>query len=304
MLSSLLWCRLDRAVGRCRHDPGTCGAGSGRRGSARRRTPAGVPAAPRHGGRRAGGVQRGVQPARQRGVRRLAPERLLGARRWRARSCRRTARRASRRGPGGPGRGAAASGYQPVLQRDRLPVGQPDPVEPPCLGRRAPRSSAAATSAGGRSRSTPSSRVDGVRPRRRMSWLNDARCRRLSSRGRATKVPLPWIRWSSPSAIRLVDRLAYRRPRDVVRRHQLALGRDRGVRAPARGRPGRPARRVSCACLGRGPSVMTRCWRSRLNAADPLDAAGPQLVRSGPYQLTSMAARLRLVKQSDPRRTS
>ena len=45
--------------------------------------------------------------------------------------------------------------------------------------------------------------MDGVSPRRRMSWLNDARCSRLSSRGRETKVPLPWIRCSSPSAIRL-----------------------------------------------------------------------------------------------------
>ena len=49
----------------------------------------------------------------------------------------------------------------------------------------------------------PSSAVDGVSPRRRMSWLNEARCSRLSSRGRETKVPLPWMRCSRPSAIRL-----------------------------------------------------------------------------------------------------
>ena len=124
-----------------------------------------------------------------------------------------------------------------------------------------PSPRALATSAGGRSRSTPNDRVEGVRPRRRMSWLNDARCSLLSSRGRATNVPFPWMRCRSPSTIRLSIDLR------TVSRETLYVdisSRSDGIAAPG------PSSRAasssstarSCTCLGSGPSVI-RVWATR-----------------------------------------
>lgn len=58
----------------------------------------------------------------------------------------------------------------------------------------------AAASGGGETLSTASTRVVGTWPRRRMSWVKDARCSRLSTRGCTANVPLPWLRRSRPSA--------------------------------------------------------------------------------------------------------
>ena len=175
-------------------------------------------------------MHRGVEPVGDDAVGGLAPQRLLGAVDGRGRRRRRTARRASRRGRAGPGPGRSDLGYQPFSSA----IGWPS------ASRTRSSCQASASSARGPGPRRPRRAAGPARPRaagwtgssprRRMSWLNDARCSRLSSRGRATNVPLPWIRCSSPSATRLVDGLAHRRPGHVVRRHQLALGGDRGVR--------------------------------------------------------------------------
>ena len=137
--------------------------------------------------------------------------------------------------------------------------------------------SAFATSAGGRSSSTRIIRVEGTRPRRRMSSENDARCRRLSTRGRATKVPLPWIRWSRPPATRLSIAL-----RTVARETSYVAisSRSDGMAAPGpRSRVATSASTsLSWTCLGRGPSSMLRAISTSRRFAKPL-------VRSGTYQL-------------------
>ena len=188
----------------------------------------------------------------------LAPQRLLGAVDGEAVDVRRTARRASRRGRAGRGRAAAAWGYQPFSSAIGWPSASRTRSSRQAWAS-APSSSAAATSAGGRSSSTPSSRVDGVSPRRRMSWLNDARCSRLSSRGRATKVPLAVDPVQQAVGDQAVDGLAHRRPGHGVRRHQLALGGDRGVRGQLAG--GQLGQRVAqLGVLGAGARQRRSGW--------------------------------------------
>ena len=102
--------------------------------------------------------------------------------------------------------------------------------------------------------------MDGVSPRRRMSWLNDARCSRLSSRGRDDERALAVDPVQQPVGDQALDRLAHGRPGHVVGRHQLALGGDRRV-GPELVRRRSASTSESCACLGRGPSVITRFSR-------------------------------------------
>ena len=122
---------------------------------------------------------------------------------------------------------------------------------------RAPSRSALTTSGGGRSSSTRIRRVAGTRPRRRMSSENDARCRLVCTRGRATKVPLPWIFSSSPPTTRLSMAL-----RTVARETSYVVmsSRSEGIEAPGpRSRVASSASTsLSCTCLGRGPSSILR----------------------------------------------
>ena len=271
------------------------------RGSARRRTPADGP--PAHETRRKtrSGVLTGA--SRRRAVARRPPRPTGSARRcrWRVRRRRRTARRASRPGRRRSRSGSGARGYHPFSSA----IGWPSARRTRSIrqaARSAPRSSARATSAGGSSSSIWSSRVEGVSPRRRMSWLNDARCSRLSSRGVATNVPFPWMRCSSPSAIRLSIAL-----RTVARETSYVAISSRSEGIAASGPSSRTARSastsLSCACLGRGPSVITRPG-ALLGQRGPLDGRKSRLVRSGTYQLRMIVAPRRLSRPAgDPMST-
>ena len=229
--------------GRVRPGPGTCGAGSGRRGSARRRTPADGP--PAHETRRKtrSGVLTGASSRRAVvGVGGLAPQGLLGAVDGEVRRRRRTARRASRPGRAGRGPGSRARGYQPFSSaigwpsarrtrssRQAAPVGaeverlgdvgrrlvELDPEQPGRGGQPAPAHVLAE-----RRQVQPA-----LQPR-----AGDERALAVD--------PV-----QQPVGDQALDRLAHRGPRDVVRRHQLALRRDRRVRVRARAPRGRPARR-------------------------------------------------------------
>ena len=88
-----------------------------------------------------------------------------------------------------------------------------------------------------------------------MSWLNDARCSRLSSRGRATKVPLPCTRSSRPSEIRLsIEWRTVARDRAYV----VISSRSDGIASPGLSSSVASAVSsvVSCRCLGSGPSLI------------------------------------------------
>ena len=116
----------------------TCGAGSGRRGSARRRTPA-AGRRPRETRRKTrSGVLSGASSRRAVAASaRLAPQRLLGAVDGEpVDGAEDLVERAAEVLPVEPGQEVAR--VPAVLQRDRLAVGQAHPVDPPGHARRRP----------------------------------------------------------------------------------------------------------------------------------------------------------------------
>ena len=71
-----------------------------------------------------------------------------------------------------------------------------------------------------------SSRVVGRCPRRRMSWVNDARCSWLSTRGTGDDGALAGDLGESAVGDEAGDGGAHRRAADPVMGHEVALGRD------------------------------------------------------------------------------
>ena len=134
------------------------------------------------------------------------------------------------------GRGrAAGGGVPPGLERHRLARRRSAPARPARPSARRSRPNHAATSAGGATASTRTTRVDGVFPRRRMSWVNEARCRWDCTAGSRDEGALALHPAQRTLGDERLDGAAHGGARDGVRLHQLALGGDRRCRGEVGG---------------------------------------------------------------------
>ena len=175
------------------------------------------------------GVERGVEPAGGRRVGGSRPTASARRCRWRGR---RLVRKISYSEPprswrSSPGR--RSRGYQPFSSA----IGWPSARRTRSIRQAtpsAPRSSALATSIGGRSASTPRSRRGRGEPAPPHVLAERGQVQPALQPGPGDERALAVDPVQQPVGDQALDRLAHGRPGHVVRRHQLALGGDRGVR--------------------------------------------------------------------------
>ena len=180
--------------------------------------------------------------------------------------------------------GQEAAGVPPRLERHRLPcraVARARPARP--SARRRARTTSA-TSAGGATASTRTTRVDGVFPRRRMSWVNEARCRCDCTRGRRDERALALHPAQHALGDERLDGAAHGGARDGIRLHQLALGGDRAVGCQlGGGHPGQHGAQLRVLRLGAVGD--RRAARSSSVPLDPLALVLTGTVQSVPVRM-------------------
>ena len=246
--------------------------------------------------------QRGVhgcgQPLGEARGRRSRPRASARRRRWCGRSASRRGRRASRRGPGGRGPGSGASGYQPCSRA----IGCPSASRTRSIRHASPerpRSSAATTSAGGRSRSMPSEPRGRRQPAAPHVLAERRQVQHALQPGPGHERALAVDLVEQAVGDQAVDRLADRGPRDAVGRHQLALGGDGGVGTElADGQVGQHVGQLGV--LGPRPVGDDGWWTASCSRRPLLSTeCRPELVRSGPYQLRAWLRRAEVSRSRD-----